>query len=288
MTNKNLNKELNWEVVSNPVFNGNGNVIKNYQELTRSDNSKTLSIMASTYHHTPNEIFKGIVNDFCEQAGYQLEGFHEMYGGNKLFAYLKNPSDVDILGNKVDEWLSIGNSHNGTSRLFFSTVQLMMRCQNQFSRVHRGAFVSMSHTKGHLHSIEKMRKGIKKYNEVRKQLIEQYEQMNEVAFSSKEIEFILNSTLKISKAEIQNKKVSTRKINMKNSLRESIERETSDLGTNGFGVLQGVSHYTTHKKEIKHSNFGNIVGSLADINALAFRNILRICKERKRSMIAVN
>jgi hypothetical protein len=43
------------------------------------------------------------------------------------------------------------------------------------------------------------------------------------------------------------------------------------LGDNLFGLLNGITHYTTHVKKVKETTFGNALGTLSRINQDAFQ-----------------
>jgi hypothetical protein len=51
----------------------------------------------------------------------------------------------------------------------------------------------------------------------------------------------------------------------------SIDKETLALGDNLFGLLNGITHYTTHVKKVKETTFGNALGTLSRINQDAFQ-----------------
>lgn len=65
--------------------------------------------------------------------------------------------------------------------------------------------------------------------------------------------------------------LSTRKTNIISSINYSIDRECADLGNNAFGLFNGITHYTTHIKNSKNNAFGNLFGSLNELNQTAFK-----------------
>jgi hypothetical protein len=65
--------------------------------------------------------------------------------------------------------------------------------------------------------------------------------------------------------------VSTRKRNIITNLNSSIDRECADLGDNAFGLFNGITHYTTHIKNLKNAIFGNPFGSANELNQTAFK-----------------
>ncbi len=81
---------------------------------------------------------------------------------------------------------------------------------------------------------------------------------------------LINNLLKISSDD----DISTRKLNMKNELRDSIERERNALGNNRFADFNGVTYWTTHVRKSKEKIFGNIDGANYNYNSNAFKYLM--------------
>lgn len=138
--NTNLLKSISFEVQEQPVFVG-GQPVQGYKALRRSDNQEILRICKESYVPTPNKIFENLAIQFAQFSGYELAGFQESENGNKVLAYLHNWEGCtgDTLKKyDGDEMVVIGNSHDGTTSLFFSTMTTLYRCANQFTHTHAG------------------------------------------------------------------------------------------------------------------------------------------------------
>jgi hypothetical protein len=79
-----------------------------------------------------------------------------------------------------------------------------------------------------------------------------------------------NYILQISNEDMLLDKVSTRKLNQLESLNMDIVSEMKDVGGTAFGLFQGVTKYTSHTVKQKEEVFGNIFGTVANINKRAY------------------
>lgn len=261
-----FNQELNWEVKSSNIYSQNRQ-IEGFQALSRDDNGQVLSIMRKSYHPTPNSRLVGVVDKLSEITGFEKEGFSEFRNGRLVLGYLKAEQ------RKVVEWdtqehLVIGNSHDGTTGFFIGTTQIMIRCMNAFSRIHKK--MKVYHTSNHDVKIDDLISAFRVYREETKRLSQRMEKFHRTKIDEKVIVALTERLLRIDGGlEDALDKGSTRKKNIIEQFRSSIDREVADLGPNLLGLFNGVTHYTTHVKK-GESVFGSVAGEGARMNRVAF------------------
>lgn len=254
---------LNWEVDTQRLYNSDGKALRDYRLLVRNDTGSVLNVCKKTYQPTLNETFKSTVDQMQKITGFNLEGFVEGYGGRRIFAYLKSEGEK-MAGFEFDNYMVIGNSHDYSSGFFVSTVHNMLRCQNQWTNVKKGALYNIPHTSSSKHRIEELIVRFENYIQDINKTKRDLELWKEIDIDQELREMMIQRVMKIENGE---EDCSSRKKNNIELLRSSIQRETADIGDNLLGLFQGVTHYTTHAMGQKNRIFGNMNG-----NALALNN----------------
>lgn len=260
-----LSPTLDWEVTEAPVYDQDGKEIEGWKSLKRSDDDHYLNICKGSYTPTLNQVMVESAEQLAEKTGFEVAGYDTYQQGRKVLAFLQNPEQNDVAGEKLTDYLLIGNSHDYSSGFWIGNTSVMLRCTNQFTQ--RNQQFSVSHTANSQERIDKLLNGFEKYL-----------QQNQVMYS--DFERFLNAPIDLaiieeSIAEIANielaETVSTRKKNMYDQILASIHRECFDLGKNVWGLFNGFTHYTTHIKRAKEKTFGNAIGGMADLNSRAYQ-----------------
>ena len=269
-TMKELLSKMTWEVTEKPL-ELKGIQTGNHKVLYRSDNKRLLSVRSGKYKTLKNSELHKLADRICERGNFQLAGFAEFQGGRKILCYLKN-MDTNLRLNKlaVEEFLLLGNSHDGSSKIFVGTANQILRCSNQFSLKLRS--FEIGHTRALDFLDEELDRFIQCYQSGREKLYQQMEALSNKTVSDQQIEELLGKILKESSNDVQTTKDSSRK----QLLQSSIATETSELGKNGWGLLNGVTHFTSH--HLKNANLlpGNVAGRASEINKHAFEYCMQL------------
>jgi hypothetical protein len=265
-----MKKTLDWDVVTAPVH-VNSNKLSNRVAIVRNDNGETLSLRSGRYRPFKNTDLKGLVGRILSKTNYELIGYQEFRKGRRVIAYLKlnqenlpkGSTGLTIGTSATNDYLLIGNAHDGSSSLFIAFTNLLLRCENQFTMPIR--IFGMEHRKqislngqaidNLLHSFHRERNKVYELMtgwmnlEASKQLIDRF--INHL--------FPLGATDKIAE-EIKLKR---------SQIKRSIDREIGDLGRNYWGLFNGVTHFSTPRSD--NSLFGNPYSQGNKLNARAIR-----------------
>jgi len=272
---KDFKESLGWEVERHtPYTQTKSGLVQEdkYVALKRSDTLETLSLFRNTYTETKNRSFEDYARQLADASGYELEGFAEFRGGTKVLAYLKATDDLvhQYLGLKSENYLVFGNSHDGTTPLFVGSVNILLRCFNQWGRVMQG--LKVRHTKNHNYKVDMFIDLVKGFRAEKEAEAIMFQKMAEVKIDRSILDALANRLLKIDETKISEGDIlSVRMGNTKAALMDSLNKETADLGMNLWGAFNGVTHYTTHTKS-STDTYGNLLGGNMKFNsdALSF------------------
>ncbi len=258
---------LSWEVQTERLYNGNGQALKDYKLLTRSDSGALLNVCKKSYNPTLNSRFKEIVQRMAKVTGFEFSGYVEAFGGKKVFAYLKSNGEK-IAGFDFDNYMVIGNSHDYSSGFFIASVHEMLRCQNQWAKVKKGALYTISHTSSSEYRVEELILRFDNYMEDLRKSKRRLELWRQIDVSPELREVTIRRVLDLELGDIESlpKKSKSRY----DALDFALQREVKDVGENVLGLFQGVTYYTTHMLSQKTNVFGNVLGNAYELNERAF------------------
>ncbi len=132
---------LNWNVEKRPaLFTGNdGSIITvpNRFVTVRDSDEATFGVVGADYRIVQNiEAF-----DFADELlgeGLRYETAGSLHGGKKIFLLGKMPS-TEILGDKVEPYIILTNSHDGCGAIKIAMTPVRVVCQNTLNLALSGA-----------------------------------------------------------------------------------------------------------------------------------------------------
>ncbi len=258
---------INWEIESKEIaIMGAADPIKGYHALTRTDTGGVVSVFKKSYVFLPNAEFVSTAEKISKITGFPIEGFQEVNGGKKVLAYLKNKDEnFKLVGEKLDDYLVLGNSHDGSTSLFLGNSNTIIRCMNQFGTIVQN--MKVRHTTSMEQKLEDILVDIENYFIGIKRLAGTFERMREIKIDKQIIEAL---ALRI--FEVENlTDISEGKLKKINEFKESAEQEIDALGSNMWGLFNGVTHFSTHKMANRNPTQGNFWGQAGDVNRRALK-----------------
>jgi hypothetical protein len=262
-----------------------GNGIINGYKVVVGEETGPITIVKDSYHVCHNQDFTGIVNQMSDISGFDVSGYSEFYNGNVVIGHLKNNlTEFKIGDHKIEDYIVLGNSHNGTKKFFVGTTTNLVRCSNQFSQI--SVLESIKHTKSAVQKFEDLMEGFKRYLDIRKRMYEKFEMFQDIKVDGKVRELVIRKMLEI-KDEDKLEDISTRKQNQFELIDNRMISEMEDLGDNLFGIFQGATYYTSHDIVSDNKGFGNLFGSAQSKNQKAFAAINQIAEEKRRILVPV-
>jgi len=242
-------QNLSWDVNPAPI-EVNGNLLSDKMAWLRNDNQTVLGILSNQYRPFTNQRLMGLTHSLERTKNYKLEGYEEFRKGKIVMAFLKYNKPTLVNGWDTEEYLIIGNSHDGSRGFHISTTQQLVRCENQFNAGIK--MMRMSHNTHQLSNELILQRIQWEHEREIIRLRDKFALFAKTAVDDKQIEnlVILEESAIIGNDEGIN--AAPLKTEWAGKLLTSIEREMKDLGKNAFGLINGITHFTTH--EFKRKN----------------------------------
>lgn len=271
----NLVQSLDFDFQSQPAayfYNGEMRFSEKHQLITRSDNGEALSIMGNTYVPMTTQDFQTSTQRLSEISGYPIVGYEEFKEGRVILSFLQNTNKSEAVGIPIEDYIVIGSSVDGSRPFFVGTSTVLIRCTNAFSKINKVDMVR--HTKSSPIKREQLYSYFTNYLEEKNSLYHTFEDMIKVNVDGKQQEEFAKFILTIP----QENEMKTRQLNRFGELIDCIRVESNDVGNNVFGLLQGVTKYTTHSMEKSIDTFGSVLGGKSWYNKKAFERCLEYVK----------
>jgi hypothetical protein len=264
-----MQTNLDWDIIEKPIYSNN-TPLSSHKAIFRSDNNHLLNVARTTYTPTNNQRFLEIVDKMQQITHYPIKCFDEFEGGKKVLCFLECTEPIKVLGYDFEDYMLIGNSHDSSTGFFIGNSSKMIRCANRFSKVFRQ--LQVHHTKNHDVKIDSLLRSFEIYCLERQSLFLKMEAMQRVyvddSIRLSLVDKLVNMTVEERLGHVE---LSARKKNLISNINQCIDREYADLGQNAFGLLQGITNYTTHVRKNNQQVFGNVLGGAARMNEEAFQ-----------------
>ena len=120
---------LDWQVMQQDVYTGDGIRIPGYKVNTRSTDNAALGIVSDRYKVVQNEDAFQFTDDLLG-AGVTYETAGALQGGRKVWMLARMPHRYIIAGDEIAPYLVVMNSHDGSSGIKVAMTPVRVVCQN--------------------------------------------------------------------------------------------------------------------------------------------------------------
>lgn len=132
---------LGWDVVQEPVCLKDGTEIPDCFANIRSDTKDVLGIVKDKYRIVQNNESFAFVDSIIQnskgiECRYETAG--SLFNGKRVFMLVRLP-DVNLVGDTVENYLFLSNSHDGTSGLLAGITNVRVVCNNTLQMAESGA-----------------------------------------------------------------------------------------------------------------------------------------------------
>ena len=276
MKNK-MKKELGWEVKVLPVqIKGKSDVLN--KALVRSDDESLIGIRGKYYHPVFNRDLELLKKKILKSGHFNFKGYEEFQNGKRILAFFENRSkNLKICDQPVKDYLIIGNSNDGTSKLFIGTSNFMLRCQNQFSEKIR-SFERRHDRPFNIKEVQ-IDEIISSYEMGRNKLYSKMDKLRSVPANMELIEHLVFEVLFSRRPDDLRESLNDKERQQIALMIQCIKSEIKDLGVNLWGVFNGVTRYTSNHFT-GNPGFGVVNGRGEHLNRRAMNHLIRLSQPK--------
>lgn len=273
---------LDFTILKHPLTgtDDRGNqLITPYFGLFNSDTGSCINTCKAGYGVSQNE-------EIVEAALLGIESFGNkltvskagsLNEGRKVYIQFLIEGESKVGKDTVKRYVTLIDSNDGSTGLSVGIGDLTMSCQNQFFRFYKAGNAKFRHTATIADKIKSIPSLIEKALSESLQQIEVYNKFVSTPVSKQLAHDMVKAVLGYDRLgnTPDGKELTTRSLNLMDSLYEHIDKETKQKGQNLWGLHSGVTSWTTHErkgpKRLNGQDESLITGSGYKKNEISFR-----------------
>ena len=143
---------LEWNVESRPLaFLG---AVGTYQQvaekrvIVRGDTDRCLGIVSENYEPVQNSVLKSLVSPLIEEGLLTVQNQGYLNHGSKVFIQLQVDQEYQVIGEDYRGYLTLLNSHNGSTSVAIGPSMYRVICGNTFTASYKEIGAKFRHTEG--------------------------------------------------------------------------------------------------------------------------------------------
>lgn len=237
---------LDWDVETQPLFLAQGQQTPFFGVVCQ-DNQEVFQTVSKQYEPIQNRDLVELGLQIADLTNSEIEVSRSLKGGAVTYLVIKGrrfEMEAAKVGDVVAEQIMLVNSHNGSKSFGVGFGHVVLSCTNGMTRFDRKGFVAIRHTASAKDKLKSTIKGLRRITQESGKMIEAYKRLAEVNVGPKEMKKTIQLVLDVD-PEAPAAELSTRKQNQVKSLWASLTSEMSYKGQTAWGLMNGVTHYTT-------------------------------------------
>lgn len=269
---------LNWTVNKEPLIAESDGQKSPFYAMRRSDNGTMFGTCKETYVAYQNEEMVELAYKIQDETGYNIE-YARPYGAGERVAVRLKLKDETLeypeKGDVISRGILITNSHDATGALRLVLDTELLSCENGMTRWIMDSRTSIRHTTNMRKMLDEALVGFDVLTESDKTLMENIKELIGKPLEPNHVDSIFKTVLDVDSSKVsegfKSDVYSTRRLNQVRSLYDSIKEEIAYKGDNLWGLVNGVTHYTTHKAGTdKNRQKSKVFGELMRKDTRAF------------------
>ena len=252
---------LDYTVEKRPLFvpgqDGQYVEVPGYFSNVRVDNDAPLGVVKSRYRIVQNKDAFGFFDSIIDQGEAIFETAGALGKGERIFITAKLPEDMLVKGERVEKYIMLTNSHDGSTTIIAGFTPIRVVCNNTLTAALKGGLdnkVSISHTASAESRLKEASRLMGIASRYMTEVNTIFEDMTTKRLSDIELKHFIETIMKKETKETD-KDASTR---MKNLIDEvysftvSHPTQTTEAAYRTlWGAYNGISGFYTHMKDYK-------------------------------------
>jgi phage/plasmid-like protein (TIGR03299 family) len=246
---------LNWTVKESPLFTNFGDStlpINGKKALIREDNHEVLGLHSDGYQPFQNYEMLELLDKVSQQTGLPIHKGGLFGNGKKVFIQLQSHEfriqNVGGVWDTISGYVTGINSFDGSTSLSFGPSTKTISCQNTFFGAYKEMGTKIRHTKNMGIKIDEVCRRIEGVLVEERNNFENIKKMSETPFEMNTLDSVIRTMFDLDR----NVDLKTPD-NMSGVTRNKLSRfyidlngELQEKGNNVWGLMSGVTKYTTH------------------------------------------
>lgn len=276
---------LNWEVKKEKLYHSSGSEtdfygIFRYENFDAELPTTCFGTVKDRYRVFQNWELADTIVRATEGIGINTNRGGQLDNGKKVYLQAELPNEF-VGKSDVKRWVTVLNSHDGSSSISFGSTNTVVACSNTFYRAFKDT-EKFRHTES---SKERIEVAIRQFQETIREdekMFETFKRMSETAPHESIVQAVINKMFNLDIKNTAVADVSTRRKNQIQQFAQAYSIERDLEGDTIWGLFNAVTRYTNHIAMPAKANKDSylMTGTGRDINNMAFDTIVKWLDER--------
>lgn len=244
---------LDWNVIQEDLYLQDGRKARGFKANIRETDRSILGVVTNKYQVVQNKDAFGFVDELLGQ-GVRYETAGSLNGGKRVWMLAILPDQYKVLGDDVEPYLVLTNSHNGKGGISVAMTPIRVVCQNtlnlaldkaqrQWKTTHVGSFSN---------KVAEASMTLQLGDYYMKSLAEEAEELAKIKITEFQLRRYINDIFPL--AEDAGEKKTKNIMYMRDNLirRYKDAPDLQGLGNNAYRFINAVSDMATHQEPLRN------------------------------------
>lgn len=271
---------LNWNVIQEPVYTAENEVIDGVKCNIRDVDRKVLGVVSNKYKVVQNEEAFAFVDALIGE-GVRFETAGSLNGGKRVWMLAHMPHEYIIMSEHISPYLLFSNTHDGTGAVRVAITPVRVVCNNTLNLALATAkrSFSMIHTSSIENKLKEAQDTLFMAQQYMDSLGKEFENLRKKEMSDRMVDEYIKLLLPLENdaTAIQKRNISRLREDL--SMRYYDAPDLKDVGKNAYRFINAVSDFATHANPIRRTeNYReNMFAKTVDGNPLIDKAYQMIC-----------
>lgn len=245
---------LNWNVMQEPIYTGNDDLIEGYKANVRDKDRKVLGVVTDRYKVIQNaEAFSFTDELLGEGVRYETAG--SLQGGKKVWLLARMPQEYIISGERISPYLLFSNTHDGSGAIRVALTPIRVVCNNTLNLALATAkrSWSMIHTGDIREKMSEARDTLFMAEKYMDCLGKEFENLKMKKLTDKQVMEYIEILLPLEEDFTNQQAKNVRKLQEDMKMRYFDAPDLQDVGKNAYRFINAVSDFATHAEPMRRT-----------------------------------
>lgn len=243
---------LNWNVVQEPIYTREEEMIDGYRANVRDSDRRVLGVVTDRYKIVQNREAFAFTDELLGE-GVRYETAGSLQGGRRVWLLAHMPHEYIISGERISPYLLFSNAHDGSGAIKVALTPIRVVCQNTLNLALNTAkrSWSMNHTGDIRGKMKEAKDTLFMAETYMDELGKEFESLRKKKLTDKQVMDYIEILLPVEDGS------TPQQIRNMKRLQEDMKRryfdapDLQDVGNNAYRFINAVSDFATHSKPLR-------------------------------------
>ena len=243
---------LDWQVVQEPIYTENEELINGYKANVRDSDRRVLGVVTDRYKVIQNtEAFAFTDTLLGEGVRYETAG--SLQGGRKVWLLAHMPHEYIISGERISPYLLFSNTHDGSGAVKIALTPIRVVCNNTLNLALSTAkrSWSMLHVGDIRGKVAEARDTLFRAESYMDELGKEFEALRMKKLTDKKVMEYIEVLLPVEEGSTPQQTKNIKRLREDMKIRYFEAPDLQDVGRNAYRFINAVSDFATHAQPLR-------------------------------------